>query len=77
MGNYRIGKYQCNKCRSVLIKFADIEHHDSCFKNKRQSTGITIKEDLAKKRLFIMKLVNDKFGFRNVCSKFGLIWSQI
>lgn len=64
--------------RPIIIKFTSYKHRSLVLQNRKhlRGTNISIKEDLTKSRLELLQLASKKFGFKNVWSKDGIIFSN-
>lgn len=72
---HRLGPHQLNKNRPVIIKFISYKYRNMVIKNRKNfaKTGISIVEDLTKKKYQLFKRTSDHFGFRNVWTTDGVI----
>ncbi|CAG9814180.1 unnamed protein product [Phaedon cochleariae] len=70
---YRIGKYDKNKARPIMVKFTTASHKNMIFRNKKlmKNTGIILREDITPEQLKIFKAALLKVG------KNGKIWTNL
>lgn len=73
---HRVGKYQNGAVRAVIVKFVSYRQRDVIFRKKKllKGSGVTIKEDLTSARVKLLKLAEQKFGFKNTWTRDGKIY---
>ncbi|CAH0551546.1 unnamed protein product [Brassicogethes aeneus] len=76
---YRIGKINVKKPRAVFVKLQNYEDKIELIKNRKKLKGTNchIKEDLTKKKMEILTAASEKFGFKNVWSLNGKIFTML
>lgn len=77
---YRVGKdIKTGKPRAVVVKFSTYQMKNMVFQNKAKlkSTGISVKEDLTAARVKTFVYACDKFNYRNVWSRDGVIYAKV
>lgn len=72
---YRVGTNTEEKVRPILVKFKSNEVRNEIFYKKKtlKGTRITIREDLTKNRVKLVKIAVEKFGAKNVWTNGGKI----
>ncbi|KAJ8911362.1 hypothetical protein NQ315_011655 [Exocentrus adspersus] len=74
---YRIGRTHTDKGRPILVGFLSQKVKTNVYKNKRmlKKTGFSMKEDLTKSNVELMKKAASKYGLSNVWSQNGKIYA--
>ncbi|KAG5876267.1 hypothetical protein JTB14_013004 [Gonioctena quinquepunctata] len=76
---YQIGKQVGGKTRPIIVKFVQLNIKQDIYKNKKlKGTGIVIREELTKKKMEIIKLLENKIGNNaNVWTNSGNVFAKI
>lgn len=72
---FRLGKYDNNKPRAIVVKFVRKQKREDVFSKKKnlKGTRITVREDLTAQRLNILKTAINKCGNKNVWTTNGIV----
>lgn len=72
---HRLGKPNNNSARPVIVKFISYRVRQKVFQEKKKlkDSGITIREDLTKPRLSLLKEAVEKYSYKNVWTMDGRI----
>lgn len=72
---HRLGPLQEKATRPIILKFISYQHRNTVMRIRKSfaKTGISIAEDLTKKRYILYKRAKEHFGFRNVWTADGTI----
>lgn len=75
---YRVGKSINNRPRQVMVKFRQSNMKTNIYSRKRMLKGsaYVIKEDLTHRRLELLKMTSNKYGFKNVWTIGGSIFAR-
>ena len=77
--SYRIGQFNKNKDRNVVVTFNSIQQRNSVFQNKKKLKGskMFIVEELTKTRHEILVLAKEKFGKNAVWTNDGRVYANL
>ena len=66
--SHRVGRLVNDRPRPIIVKFISYRKRSEVFRNKKQlkGTGITVREDLTKRRHNLLKQCIEKHGVTNV-----------
>ena len=73
--SHRVGRKVAGKRRPIIVKFVSYRKRNEVFTAKRKlaGTGVTIREDLTRQRLQVLREAIQRFGQENVWSLDGTI----
>ena len=73
--SHRVGRKIEGRERPIIVKFTSYRKRAEVFRAKRLliNTKITVREDLTKKRVELLRKCIDKFGLKNVWTQDGRI----
>jgi len=77
--SHRVGKVTAGKPRPIIVKFVSYADRREVFHNKKQlkNSSITIREDLTKYRLNLLRRAVSAYSMRNVWSADGVILVKV
>lgn len=73
--SHRVGRKTNGGTRPIIVKFTSYRKRREMFSSKRnlKKTGITIREDLTRMRLEVLKKAVERFGQQNVWTTDGVV----